>query len=173
MSDILAQIATNTESTKNPGNSVLSECVRTIMGIEASQGLRVLGINILGRFLMNRENNVRFVALQQLQAVVDIDYNAVQRHKQTITDCLKDHDLVIKKKALDLLFKITNQSNVKSIVKELINYLLIADNEFKKELSNKICMACEKYAPNKKWHIDTVIKVLTLSEGHVREEFIS
>lgn len=122
---------------------------------------------------MNRENNVRFVALQSLQQVVDIDYNAVQRHKQTITDCLKDHDLVIKKKALDLLFKITNQSNVKSIVKELINYLLIADTEFKKELSNKICMACEKYAPNKKWHIDTVIKVLTLSEGHVREEFIS
>lgn len=58
-------------------------------------------------------------------------------------------------------------------MKELINYLLVADNEFKKELSNKICMACEKYAPNKKWHIDTVIKVLTLSEGHVREEFIS
>ena len=71
------------------------------------------------------------------------------------------------------MYKITNQSNVKSIVKELVNYLLIADNEFKKELSNKICMACEKYAPNKKWHIDTVIKVLTLSEAHVREEFIS
>lgn len=67
MSDILAQIATNTESSKNPGNSVLAECVRTIMGIEASPGLRVLGINILGRFLMNRENNVRFVALQSLQ----------------------------------------------------------------------------------------------------------
>lgn len=108
-----------------------------------------------------------------MTAVVDIDYNAVQRHKATITDCLKDHDLVIKKKALDLLYKITNPQNVKSIVKELINYLLIADSEFKKELSNKICMACEKYAPNKKWHIDTILKVLTLSEGHVREEFIS
>lgn len=34
-------------------------------------------------------------------------------------------------------------------------------------------MACEKYAPNKKWHIDTVMKVLTLSEGFVREEYIS
>ncbi len=77
MSDILAQVATNTESTKNPGNSVLAECVHTVMGIEASQGLRVLGINILGRFLMNKENNVRFVALQSLQGVVDIDYNAV------------------------------------------------------------------------------------------------
>ena len=64
MSDILAQIATNTENSKNPGNSVLAECVRTIMQIEASQGLRVLGINILGKFLANKENNVRYVALQ-------------------------------------------------------------------------------------------------------------
>jgi len=34
------------------------------MAIEASQGLRVLGINILGRFMANKENNVRYVALQ-------------------------------------------------------------------------------------------------------------
>jgi AP-1 complex subunit gamma-1 len=33
------------------------------MQIEASQGLRVLGINILGKFLANKENNVRYVAL--------------------------------------------------------------------------------------------------------------
>ena len=77
MSDVLAQIATNTETSKNTGNSVLAECVRTIMKIEASQGLRVLAINILGRFLANKENNVRFVALQELIGVVDIDYNAV------------------------------------------------------------------------------------------------
>ena len=55
MGDILAHIATNTDTSKNPGNSVLSECARTIMRIEASKGLRVLGINILGRFLMNKD----------------------------------------------------------------------------------------------------------------------
>lgn len=79
----------------------------------------------------------------------------------------------IKKQALDLIYKITNDNNVKGVVKELTNYLVTADNEFKKELSNKICQICEKYAPNKKWHIDTVIKVLTLTDGHMREEYIS
>lgn len=86
---------------------------------------------------------------------------------------MKDHDLVIKKQALDLLYQITTSNNVKSIVKELLNYLLIADSEFKKELSNKICQICEKYAPTRKWHIDTVVKVLSISEHHVREEYIS
>jgi AP-1 complex subunit gamma-1 len=55
----------------------------------------------------------------------------------------------------------------------LINYLLVADSEFRKELSNKICLICEKYAPTKKWHIDTVIKVLSMSGSSVHEEYIS
>jgi AP-1 complex subunit gamma-1 len=49
MSDILAQVATNTEGTRNAGNAILYECVQTIMGVESSGGLRVLAINILGR----------------------------------------------------------------------------------------------------------------------------
>ena len=32
---------------------------------------------------------------------------------------------------------------------------------------------CEKYAPTRKWHIDTVVKVLTLSEHHVRQDYIN
>jgi AP-1 complex subunit gamma-1 len=33
------------------------------MSIEAENGLRVLAINILGRFLQNRDNNIRFELL--------------------------------------------------------------------------------------------------------------
>ena len=72
MNDILAQVATNTESSKNAGNCILYECVQTIMKIEAESGLRVLAINILGRFLTNRDNNIRYVALHTLEKVVKL-----------------------------------------------------------------------------------------------------
>lgn len=60
MNDILAQVATNTESTKNVGNSILYETVLTIMDIQSEAGLRVLAVNILGKFLSNRDNNIRY-----------------------------------------------------------------------------------------------------------------
>ncbi len=61
MSDILAQVATNTEGTRNAGNAILYECVQTIMGVESSGGLRVLAINILGRCVLH--NNAPSTAL--------------------------------------------------------------------------------------------------------------
>ena len=49
MSDVLAQVASNTEAARNAGNAILYEAVQTIMGTESIGGLRVLAINILGR----------------------------------------------------------------------------------------------------------------------------
>ncbi|THG21150.1 hypothetical protein TEA_017746 [Camellia sinensis var. sinensis] len=88
MNDILAQVATKTESNKNAGNAILYECVETIMSIEDSGGLRVLAVTILGKFLSNRDNNIRYVALNMLMKAT-VDTQAVQRHRATILECVK------------------------------------------------------------------------------------
>eukprot|EP00741_Cyanophora_paradoxa_P019859 tig00000217_g19167.t1 len=173
MSDILAQVATNTETSKNAGNAILYQCVQTIMGIESESGLRVLAINILGRFLLNRDNNIRYVALQTLSKVVNIDTQAVQRHRQTIVDCLKDPDISIRRRALELVYALVNESNIRALVKEMLSYLVVADVEFKPDLVAKICTVVEKYAPNKRWHLDTIFRVMSLAGTFVRDEVAS
>jgi AP-1 complex subunit gamma-1 len=173
INDILAQVATNTDSSKNVGNSILYEAVRTILDIEADSGLRVLGVNILGKFLTNKDNNIRYVALNTLVKVVAIDTNAVQRHRNTILECLRDPDISIRRRALDLSFTLINESNVRVLIRELLAFLEVADNEFKPTMTSQIGIAADRYAPNKRWHFDTMLRVVTLAGNYVKEPIMS
>lgn len=186
MNDILAQVATNTDSTKNVGNSILYETVLTVLEIEADSGLRVMAINILGKFLSNKDNNIRYeasvfairavlidlvlryVALNTLNKVVSIDTNAVQRHRNIILDCLRDSDISIRRRALELSYALINESNVRILIRELLAFLEVADNEFRLGMTTQISLAAERFAPNKRWHIDTVLRVLKLVGFDVR-----
>jgi AP-1 complex subunit gamma-1 len=173
INDILAQVATNTDSSKNVGNSILYESVLTILDIEADSGLRVLGVNILGKFLTNKDNNIRYVALNTLVKVVAIDTNAVQRHRNTILECLRDPDISIRRRALDLSFTLINESNVRVLIRELLAFLEVADNEFKPTMTSQIGIAADRYAPNKRWHFDTMLRVVTLAGNYVKEPIMS
>eukprot|EP00474_Spongospora_subterranea_P009762 CRZ10220.1 hypothetical protein [Spongospora subterranea] len=162
MNDVLAQVATNTEPSKNPGNAILYECVRTVMSIEAESGLRVMAVNILGRFLLNRDNNIRYIALNTLCQCVKQNVQAIQRHRNTIVECLKDVDQSIRARALDLIYCLVNTSNVESLVHELVSYLQVPTNEkdFRADLTSRVTEVVERYAPSPKWHIDTLVQVL-------------
>jgi len=173
INDILAQVATNTDSSKNVGNSILYEAVLTILDIEADSGLRVLGVNILGKFLTNRDNNIRYVALNTLIKVVAVEPNAVQRHRNTILECLRDPDISIRRRALDLSFTLINESNVRLLIRELLAFLEVADAEFKPIMTSQIGVAADRFSPNKRWHVDTMLRVLSLAGNFVKEQILS
>lgn len=173
INDILAQVATNTDSAKNVGNSILYESVLTILDVEADSGLRVLGVNILGKFLTNKDNNIRYVALNTLIKVVAVEPNAVQRHRNTILECLRDPDISIRRRALDLSFTLINEGNVRVLIRELLAFLEVADNEFKPIMTSQIGVAADRFAPNKRWHVDTMLRVLKLAGNYVKEQILS
>jgi len=173
INDILAQVATNTDSSKNVGNSILYESVLTILDIEADSGLRVLGVNILGKFLTNKDNNIRYVALNTLIKVVAVEPNAVQRHRNTILECLRDPDISIRRRALDLSFTLINEGNVRVLIRELLAFLEVADNEFKPIMTSQIGVAADRFAPSKRWHVDTMLRVLKLAGNYVKEQILS
>ena len=183
MNDVLAQVATNTETSKNAGNAILYECVQTIMGVESEDGLRVLAVNILGRFLLNRDNNIRYVALntlsrcivEQRQSGRDLSMipsdgegansasSALQRHRQTVVDCLKDPDISIRTRALELIYHLVNHDNVESLTAELLNYLVLCPREHRGDICTRILRVVERYSPNDRWRVDTLITMLTIA----------
>ncbi|CAF0841502.1 unnamed protein product [Brachionus calyciflorus] len=173
MNDILAQVCTNTETTKNAGNSILHETVLTIMDIKSEPALRVLAVNILGRFLLNQDKNIRYVALNTLLKVIHADISSIQRHRGTIVECLKDPDVSIKRRAMELCFALINKSNIVEMTDELIQFLQTCEPEFKADCSSNMFISMEKYAPNKKWHVDQMIRILKSAGNNSRDDIVS
>ncbi|KAJ3333282.1 clathrin associated protein complex large subunit [Blyttiomyces sp. JEL0837] len=175
MNDILAQVATNTEGSKNVGNAILYESVLTIMDIESENSLRVMAINILGKFLSNKDNNIRYVALTTLTKTAQMapDSSSLQRHRATILDCLRDPDISIRRRALDLSFFLINGQNIRILTRELLSFLEVAEGDIKSSTASRICDFAGRYRPNRRWEVDTVIRVLRVAGAYVDQSTVN
>ena len=171
---LLNSIPSNTDTTrKNTGNSVLYELVRCIFSYDSSKSLKGLGGSILGQFLANKDNNYKYLALNTLNDIAKIDIDTVQKHKNVILEFLKDPDIAIKRRSLDLTYLIVNTENIRQIVTETLDFINSTSNvEFKLELTSKIFYSLEKYSPSLKWEIDVLLKMLCLCEDSINEEII-
>ncbi len=87
----------------------------------------------------------RYVALNTLLKTVHIDHSAVQRHRNTILDCLKENDVSIQRRALELSFALINNNNIRSIMKEIVLFLDRAESDFKPQICTNIIKVCNKY----------------------------
>ena len=56
---------------------------------------------------------------------------------------------------------------------ELLQFLEVADVEFRLGLTTQICIAAERYAPNQRWQLDTMLHVLRLAGNHIRDEVLA
>ena len=97
--------------------------------------------------------------------------------------------LFSRRRALELCFALINSQNVRRMMKELLVFLETCEPDFKADCASNIVNAADKwvptlpfftlivhvstrlnyglliffrYPPNKRWHIDTILKVLTL-----------
>lgn len=67
--------------------------------------------------------------------------------------------LCCRRRALELVYALVNEGNIKTLTKELLDYLRVSDVEFKPDLTGKICMLVQRFAPDKQWHLDSLLQV--------------
>jgi len=66
---------------------------------------------------------------------------------------------------LDLLFKMTNPSNVTVITDRLVTYLRVTrDDYIKADLVGKVTQLAERFAPDNLWFIQTMNSVFEIGE---------
>lgn len=103
----------------------------------------------------------------------DNSSDAVQRHRETIVDCLRESDITIRRRALALVFALINRSNVEMLVQEVLAFLKVADAEFRAYIVTELLLAADKYSPSLRWHVDTCLDILRIAGGYVQEEGIA
>ena len=156
---------------KNGANAVLFECFQCFMLLEPTQQLREMVANVLSKFISVKDANSKYLSLFNLSLMTKYDLKLAKNHRGTVFECLNENDILIRIMALDLLYVIAGSENSQNIVKDLLNVLWNAnDEEFIRELALKICLIVEKHSINRRWHFDTILKVLVIADQAVKEE---
>ncbi|KAF6062967.1 Adaptin N terminal region family protein [Candida albicans] len=82
-----------------------------------------------------------------------------------IMKLLRDKDISVRRKALDLLYTICNFENYNIIISKLLDYFPNADFLLKSELAIKIAVMAEKFATDSTWYVTTMLKLLSIGGG--------
>lgn len=132
----------------NAQNSVLFEAINLAIHLDPESKVVSNASVLLGRFILARETNVRYLGLDAMAhlAACSTSLEPVKRHQDTIILSLKDRDISVRRRGLDLLYSMCDTTNSKVIVGELLRYLQIADYNLREEMVLKIAILTERFA---------------------------
>jgi len=152
----------NNVNKANAQYAILFEAIALCLALDFSKDLLASSVTALGRFMSVREPNIRYLALENMTrlALVPEVLESIRGHQDMVLANLKDPDVSIRRRAMDLLFTMCDSSNASSIVEELVKYLTIADFSMREELVLKVAILAEKYAPNVQWYVDVALALL-------------
>ncbi|ETN38278.1 uncharacterized protein HMPREF1541_06309 [Cyphellophora europaea CBS 101466] len=156
----------------NAQNAVLFEAINLLIHLDSESNLMIQISSKLGRYIQSRETNIRYLGLDAMTHFVarSDTLDPIKRHQNVIIGSLRDRDISVRRKALDLVYSMCDTSNAQPIVNELMRYLTSADYSIREEMVLKIAILTEKYATEAQWYIDVSLRLLALAGDHVSDE---
>ncbi|KAF9785850.1 adaptin N terminal region-domain-containing protein [Thelephora terrestris] len=156
----------------NAQNAVLFEAIALAIHLDTNSSLVTNAAVLLARFISSKETNVRYLGLDTMAHLAGRteSLDAIKKHQTTIIQSLRDKDISVRRRALDLLFSMCDLDNSELIVGELLRYLKVADYALREEMVLKIAILTEKYATSYKWYVDTILELIAAAGDHVGEE---
>ena len=163
LDEVLSQILDNSRETpknvqhSNTQHAILFEAINLAIHVNPDSDVVRSSAVLLGRFILSKETNVRYLGLDAMAhlAACSDSLEPVRKHQQTIILSLRDRDISVRRRALDLLYSMCDGSNARTIVDELLKYLVVADYGLREEMVLKIAILTEKWAMEYEWYVDT------------------
>ncbi|KAI1634670.1 Adaptor protein complex AP-2 alpha subunit [Biscogniauxia mediterranea] len=156
----------------NAQNAVLFEAINLIIHLDTEHALMKQISTRLGRFITSRETNVRYLGLEAMThlAARAENLDPIKQHQDVILGSLKDRDISVRRKGLDLLYSMCDSTNSGPIVAELLQYLQNADFAIREEMALKIAILTEKYATDIQWYINVSLRLVAIAGDHLSDE---
>lgn len=156
----------------NAQNAILFEAINLIIHLDTEHALMKQISTRLGRFIQSRETNVRYLGLEAMThlAARSETLGPIKQHQDIILGSLKDRDISVRRKGLDLLYSMCDSTNARVIVGELLQYLQNADFAIREEMVLKIAILTEKYATDVQWYVDISLRLIAMAGDHVSDE---
>ena len=152
------------------GNALVFECVKTATAIHLDDSLLAMALQSAQRFLHSKENNnLRYAGIDILSRLVDGDPARVEQYQLAIVECLRSPDVTLKRKTLDLLFKMAGPGNVEVVADEVLAYLKEGGDDVgpRKQAAVQLVEIAEHLAPSSQWFVDTMTSLLEGSSSDV------
>ena len=159
MYEILSEVMRRADDTGvNAGYAIVYQCLKTITRIYPNPGLIENAAQLVSRFLTAENNNLKYTGITGLISIVKINPSYAIRHQLVVVDCLEDPDETLKRKTLNLLYKMTNNGNAPVIIEKFNNIIRSKafDSHLKQEIIAKISELAEKFAPDSRWYLRTM-----------------
>lgn len=187
ITQILNRIITGVEKAKGQGaggnksvsknnaiHSVFFEALNLAIKYDNDPELLRISCDILGKYISeNKDTNLKYLALEAMSKLAltnEAPQDQIRRHQETILFALKDPDISIRRKALDLIYHLCDKSNAGEIVGELLAYLPVADFGIREELVLKIAILSEKFATDLSWYVDVILNLMSQAGDFVSED---
>ena len=167
---------TNTVKNSNKNNAlhaILFEAINLVTSMDYAHELFDLCVEILGNFLEMKEPNIRYLALNTLNALAAMPdlREAIKVYQDKVVDALHDADISIRKRALTLLFSMCDASNVHSVIDELVKYFVTADFDIREELAIKTAILAERYSVNdRQWFVHIALQIIDKAGDFINDD---
>ena len=166
LTETLKRILGGSEPVKNQNknnavNAIVFEAVSVAIGLE-EPGLLSIAVALLAKFLKTPEANLRYLALENIGRLAEVPAvaEALATHQSTITACLKDPDVSIRRRALDVLFACAGPTNAVSTVEHLLSALKLSDYAMREDIVLKAAVLAERFLPSLEWYIDSMLTLM-------------
>lgn len=161
MKNVLLTVLRNVTQKNTIANAVLFECIRTMTTVSPDTQLLEQAANSIFKFLQSdNSHNMKYMGLEALGGIVSINFRQAQDHQTAVMDCLEDPDDTLKLKTLELLYRMTQSSNVEIVVQKLIQYLkTCSDEHITTDICSKVTELAERFAPERFWYVETMFEM--------------